>query len=87
MHADRICAGACCLDLALVRQRQPRNLVEPACRARRCETGRRQLLAVERRPVEEVRELRSVRRIVVRELIRPRDGLDVRLKDHSAGGW
>ncbi len=44
-----------------------------------------ELLAIEGGALEEVRELRPVARVVERELLLPRAGLDLRLEHHSSG--
>ncbi len=53
----------------------------PPASSRGCEA---ELLPVERRALEQVRELRAVGRVVERELLVPRTRLDLRLEHHSA---
>ena len=69
------------LQLVLLGQRQ-----RARCRRarRRVASRPRQLLAVERRALEQVGELRAVGGVVERELLVPRAGLDLRLEHHGA---
>ena len=60
MRADRIVGGARRRKLALLRERQPHDVCEPARRPGRGESRFAQLLAIEGRAVEEVGELRPI---------------------------
>src|ERR1700750_142144 len=56
----------------------------PAGAARARPAGRAQLVAIERRAVEQVGELLAIRRVVERPLLLPRPRLDLRGEDHGA---
>ena len=75
--ADRVIRRARIPDLLLVGERQPCDVREPAGVRGRVDAGRRQLLPVEGRALEQVGELRPVGRVVDGELLRPRPGLDL----------
>src|SRR5438067_2271679 len=71
LGADRVPASARRPELVLLGERELRDLVQA------CGLEARELLAVERRPVEDVGELRAVALVVERELLRPRPRLDL----------
>ena len=77
MRADRALRRACRPDLALLRERQLRDVCEPACSESGAESRLCQLLAIERRALEEVLELRAVGGIVDGHLLGPRTGFDL----------
>src|SRR5919198_3775401 len=71
MSAEGILGGAGRLELVLLGERELADLRQAA------RSAARELRAVERRAVEEVGELRAEARVVERELLRPRPGLDL----------
>ncbi len=71
MRAERIVSGSAGAQLVLLGQRESRDLREAACILRRPDPGRRQLVAVERRSLEEVGELSAVARVVEQRLAPP----------------
>ena len=83
MRAERVPGRARRAQLVLLGQRELRDVGEPARRLGRVEPGRGELLPVERRALEEVRELGAIALVVERELLRPGAGLDLRLQHHS----
>ncbi len=71
------------LQLGLLGQGELGDVGEPACVVRRAES---ELLPVERRALDQVRELQPVGRVVEHELLVPGARLDLRVEHHSAGG-
>ena len=80
MGAERVVGGAGDAELVLLGQRQLPDLREPTRCLGRAESRPGELLAVEGRAVEEVRELRAVALVVDRELLVPGARLDLGLE-------
>ena len=85
MRADRVVRRDGFAELVLLREREPPELREAARLARRVDARCRKLPAVEDGPIEEVRELSAVGRVVERELLVPGTSLDLRLEDLPDG--
>ena len=79
VRADRVLVRRGRLQLGLLGKRQPGDVGEP--------NGAVQLLAVERRAFEDVRDLLAERGVVERELLVPGPGLDLRVEDHAGGSY
>ena len=86
VRADRVVPRDRLAQLVLVGERQTRDLAEPAGVGRTLDPGLTELLAIERRTVEKVAELRPIARVVDRDLLLPGPGLDLRLEHHASGG-
>ncbi len=83
--ADRVVGGDRLAQLLLGGQGQRADLGEPSGRLGIAEPRRGKLGAVERRALEQVRELSAVAAVVDRELLRPRPGLDLGLEHQPSG--
>ncbi len=83
LGADRVLRRAGRLDLVLVGERELRDVGKRARGTRRLDSRRCELLAIERRALEEVRELDAIALVVDGQLLRPRTGHDLLLEGHA----
>ena len=87
VSADRVVSGDAAAQLGLVGERKCADRSQPACRPGRCEPGLGQLRPVEVGALEQVSQLIAIGGIVERELLLPRQRLDLGRQHRPAHGW